>query len=523
MNIQTNVLEAVLKKYAKTDKELFTSLENISEDKFVKILEQLNLSSNNKRNAFYWELQVIIEKIVSESSGSEDNERLAETIVENWNKTKEPKISQTIILSFLYTLNLKFPNSRKAFIAVCDGDLQSYKAFNSKPRLFIDLLVRFLACVNIKQQNTNIFRVLEEVTPLLFDDVSKSDYNDSITRLGFRSKKGLNYGKMNAYKKVMGFENLVYAEGMKSILLEVIDGVEETETLAILKEKLNASTVKEEQGETEEDFQVDDLMDKNTPEMHKSEVAEQEQTKEPSIDSDVPDKRTDIHTETQNETPAESNAKESVVMSAVGKVPTRKESESQESDHKDDIVSLLENALSSIQSVLTQATQLSEVHVKTQQTSQSESNQQKLGIAEEEINRLKLSLQQEKEKVAQVEEKAYTKVLQAIGGESSNYLLSDLFEESQGKAPSNPDISAGRLINLFSSLSLAIGLEEHSNHYELGQTFPVQKKELIKNYRIDSPITNQSEEIQVKLLKYGWSINGKVVVQPLVTEVKGEI
>ncbi len=210
-------------------------------------------------------------------------------------------------------------------------------------------------------------------------------------------------------------------------------------------------------------------------------------------------------------------------MGGIVEVDTKEEPPVQEGESKEEpeneIVTALENALSAVQAAIVKVSELPN----TQSFAAQESNQRQLKIAEEEIDRLKLALQQEKEKVELAEEKAFAKVLNAIGGESSNYLLSDLFEESQGKAPGNPNISAGRLINFFSSLSLAIGLEEHSNNYELGGVFTVHKDKLIKNYRIDGPVVSQNDSIQVKLLKYGWTINSKVVVQPLVTEVKEEV
>lgn len=145
-----------------------------------------------------------------------------------------------------------------------------------------------------------------------------------------------------------------------------------------------------------------------------------------------------------------------------------------------------------------------------------------LNVAKEEIKGLQIALQQEKEKVNHAEEKAYKKILQAIGGESGNYLLSDLFEESQGTIPENPKVSMGRLINLFSSLSLAIGLEEHSFGFSLGDIFKLPKDELIKKFQIDGPIESHENEILIKLVKYGWMMNGIIIIQPLVTEIKGD-
>jgi hypothetical protein len=525
MDIQTQVLDSVLRKYGKPDKELFSSLENVNEEVFKDELNKLNLSDYTNRDTFYWELQTCVEKCVAEHGASDDNERLAEMIVGTWNQSNEPKINQSIVLSFLYTVQLKFLNSRKSFMAVCDGDLQSYKTFNSKPRLFLDLLVRYFTCINGKQQNNSILHILEGIMPLFMEGSTRSDYRDTLNRLGFQGRKGqLIYGKMNAYRRVVGVENLVYAEGMQTILLEALTNVED-ELLVPIKEKLKTLGEKESQiDESEEEFQVEDLLEEHIPEINvpsslepnrENEIAQTE-TQENSSEEVIPSSEKDEEAR-DTEVPIEVGGIDLSVQEeeSIEKVET-------DDEPKSEIVSSLEHALSAVQSALILASQLPAVERESEKSEKFASAGQ-LKIAEEEIARLKTALQQEKEKVAQAEEKAYQNVLEAIGGESGNYLLSDLFEESQGKVPSNPNIRAGRLVNLFSSLSLAIGLEEHSNGYELGDTFSVRKDELIKNYRIDGPVASQADEIKIRLLKYGWALNGKVIVQPLVTEIKEEV
>lgn len=524
MDIQTQVLDSVLKKYGKPDRDLLSSLENVNEEVFKNELNQLNLSEYTQRDTFFWELQNYVEKCVAEHGSSDDNERLAEMIVAAWNETKEPIINQSLVLSFLYTVQLKFLNSRKAFLAVCDGDMHSYKTFNSKPRLFLDLLVRYFTCINGKQQHNSIPRILEGVMPLLMEGASRADYRDTLNRLGFQNRRQLVYGKMNAYKRIVGVENLVYAEGMRTILMEALENVKD-ELLLSIKEKLISLGEKESQTEeTEEEFEVDDLLEEHVPEVNTPSTLEANEDVEPAL-SETQEIRSDEKrlpvvnnkVDTEEETPIEVGGIELSVQEE-----EFVEQKEVVEEPKNELVYSLENVLTAVKSALSLASQLPVAEDESEKTEKFASEEQ-LRIAEEEIARLKSALHQEKEKVVQAEEKAYQNVLQAIGGDSSNYLLSDLFEESQGKAPNNPIISAGRLINLFSSLSLAIGIEEHSNGYELGDTFLVGKDELIKNYRIDGPVTSQRDKIKIKLLKYGWSINGKAVIQPLVTEIKEEV
>ncbi|MBY0124399.1 hypothetical protein [Bacillus sp. S/N-304-OC-R1] len=513
MDIKTQILDSVLRKYAKSDKELFSSAENISEEEFKEKLIELNLSDLSKRNSFFWELQLVVEKCVFNQVGSDDNESLAEMVVKTWNETNELKINQSLALSFIYIINLKFPNTRKAFIAICDGDLQSYKTFSSnKSWLFNDLLVRFLACICGKQQYSLVLPTVEQIMPLLFESTSKSDYRESVARVGFKHKKGLNFVKMSAYRKIVGVNDLVYAEGMKSILLGALNEIEETEVLSTLKQRLNSVVEIVDQNDSEEDFGMEDLLDNHAPEVNTQNSLSPKRKEGSFNEFDEAGVSVAVNEEVSRLVEREKQTEASLDGPPVLVKKLKDELHNE-------IVAALDNALTAVKSAIVKASELSN----TQSLVTQDSDQNQLKIAKEEIDRLKQALQQEKEKVELAEEKAFVKVLNAIGGESSNYLLSDLFEESQGKAPISPNISAGRLINLFSSLSLAIGLEEHSNNYELGSVIEINKDELIKNYSIDGPIVSQNDSINVKLLKFGWAINGKVVVQPLVTEVKEEM
>ncbi|MES9683101.1 hypothetical protein ABWK22_09315 [Gottfriedia acidiceleris] len=522
METNTQILDAVLRKYAKPDKELYSSVENTTVEEFKLKLKEFKLLDYTKRDLFFWELQLVVEKCVFEQGGSDDNERLAETVVNVWNETKELKINQSLALSFIYLINLKFPNTRKAFISICDGDLESYKTFNNKPKLFNDLLVRFLTMICGEQQFNLVLPTVEQVMPLLFKGTSKSDYLDSVTRVGFHYKKGINFGKMNAYRKNVSVHNLVYADGMKLILINALNDVELTEVLSTLKNRLNSIVEPSALNDSDDDFGMDILIDNIALEVNVPNLAVLK--KEEDFANEVIQYNESVKyeehpplTDEINE-PSEQLFDKQIDLDSLEEIDINKELQNQLEEPKEELITALENAMSAVQTAIDKASKLPNNSLVSQESIQS-----RLKIAEDEIDRLKLALQQEKEKVEKVEEKAFAKVLNAIGGESGNYLLSDLFEESQGKAPSNPNISAGRLINLFSSLSLAIGLEEYSNSYEIGSVFMVHKEELIKNYRIDGPVVSQNDSIQVKLLKYGWTINGIVVVQPLVTEIKEEV
>jgi hypothetical protein len=140
---------------------------------------------------------------------------------------------------------------------------------------------------------------------------------------------------------------------------------------------------------------------------------------------------------------------------------------------------------------------------------------------EDEVDRLSKALQTEREYTTIAVEKTLVQLLSSIGGKDCNYLLSDLYEESEGHLPDSRMISQGRLINLFSALSL-IGIEPFTGFRELNTTYQLHKDELIKSYMLDKPIQTQNEQIPFKITRYGWQYNGKVVIPPLATEMKEE-
>jgi hypothetical protein len=492
MDNQTKILEAVLKNYGKLDTEFFTINNHIPEEEFKKILSELKLSDLNARNIFYWELQAEVEKQLYTNN---DSERVAESVANTWNQKKEIKVNSQVVLMFIHLANLRFPNSRKAFSAVCDGDFQSHKAFSTKPNLFVDLLLRYLTSIYSKNRFLNILYVAQRVLPRFFENSSKLDVQDSFKRLNFMKKPGfLHYSGMNTYKRLIGVENLVFAEGMKEILLEVLTDEEESKDLRDLKNLLHSLPTQD-----KEESEVNHYLEEEAYQVNK------------------PTKQEELSTEEiiEGSVQAATTIVEEVERQVTTTNPIELIAEASSKEQRPALLISLEHALASVQEAMNHANE----PVNNQQQEHFDSIRQ-LNIAEDEIKRLDLALQQEREKVAQAEEKAYKKILQAVGGESGNYILSDLFEESQGITPENPKISMGRLINLFSSLSLAIGLEEHSFGFNLGETFKLQKEDLIKNYQIDGPIQSQENEIQIKLVKYGWMMNGIVIVQPLVTEVK---
>ncbi|RXT02342.1 hypothetical protein EIZ39_24820 [Ammoniphilus sp. CFH 90114] len=115
-------------------------------------------------------------------------------------------------------------------------------------------------------------------------------------------------------------------------------------------------------------------------------------------------------------------------------------------------------------------------------------------------------------------EESMMKILEAIGGSSSEYLLSELYDESMGNLPANRVVSVGRLINFFSILNLH-GIESYSGGLEKDRIFHLKRDELAKTFMTRRPIQSKEDEIPIQLVQCGWTFHGKVMILPLIEEV----
>ncbi len=468
MEIGNFLLEDIIKSQGGPIKKSYQNTVEFDKNLILNELESLKLSDISTRNEFYWELQKLIEIHVYKNPGLNDLERLSEMIVESWNLENKLKIKKPVVVTALNQMNLTFLNSQKSFNAVCDGDLRSYKIFaKDNPSMLADLLFRVAICTS----ETKPVEVVNDLIPLLFEKENGSMGIKSAKRLKFHIRGNFLKSKAKEYREYHTREDFVFIKGLHSILnsisKETIDDISIKSFLTKLNDFLNNDNI------------VNENKDEENTELNQASLKKEEVITEPETSLPLP-------------------------------------------EITKDIPSSLESVIYSLQDVISRIKEENE-EINFVETNMKSKLEERLSIAEEEIKRLNLELNIEKEKTRLSEEKAYINVLQAIGGETSNYLLSDLFEESQGMTPVNHNISIGRLINLFSSLSLAIGLEEHGSGYELGNTFSLHKDTLIKEFRIDGPLKTQEEIINVKLIKFGWTLNGKVIVQPLVSETKGEL
>lgn len=298
--------------------------------------------------------------------------------------------------------------------------------------------------------------------------------------MGFPSSKNTT-GRMKAYRRVVGLSGLCFADGLK----EIISEGQENKTLSpALEEHIYYLNQKDDAISVSVLNAEEELGD---PTFSHDSTAIRQNRLEIMSDPNVQVK-VEMGRETKN--PAMSHMKEAIEHLV-------------ESFHKLEI-----NEIDKVESF--------DPLVEKEQES-------KLKIAEEEIERLTQALELERIRAKQAEEKTLVHLLNSIGGSKSKYLLSDLFEESKGITPSNPNVSKGRLINLFSNFNLAIGLEEYSYNREVNELFEVSRTDLVKHFETTAPIQSENNQITVKIVKYGWMLNNIVVIPPLVMEVISEI
>lgn len=494
MAAETLVLNEVVKSSGKEKGKLFTRLEGLSKKDVEDALKSLNIFDFNLRDAFIFQLQTLIENTVYSSENIDSNSELQNDIVAKWNKAHEPAITNEVATIAIQELNLKYPASRKSFKYLSDGLIEDYKLLNGKPQLFVDLLFKVLICITPKKRFVEIISEVEIITCRIFNTIDETEIQQIVKRsnFSFRTRDKKFFPIMSTYHKEVKLEDLVYANGLLDILTNVLDGPQEDEALKSLKDK------------------VEKIINKST---NLSEVNEKKSTLIPT------------QVEEENFKEKQIGFKEYQEHEKIGEHNILIESQKNSMDESEivdkQIVEELKSSLASFQAALTKIEPI--LMNKTLGSVQEKSlSDKRLAVAEDEINRLNMMIKSERERSKKIENESYQKILKAVGSESSNYLLSDLFDESQGNVPENPHISSGRLINFFSALSMEIGLEEYSNGREMNEIFEVNKDELINNYHIDAPVRSSNETIQVQLLKYGWTIDGSIIIRPLVTEIKEE-
>lgn len=490
METKERTLSIVVQQWGKSNKTISEKLKEFDSAQLVEEFKGFNVFNEKERSRFLWNIQNQVEKYILENEKHEESNKIELEFVNLWNENNEIEIKSTTMAEILCKIGLGSKEERQFFREVSNGLFKKEKMDNMNSRLFVSLILRLLILIADSNDKEKVSSRTQEITLSFTKKLSNKDIFDEIKSSGLAYKFHSKFPGMNRYQSLVRLEDLVFAEGLLSILATKLSETNMPEDLCILYKKIDEIYKEQkvlDKGKTQNILQENELQSNLIVEQNEN--------------HDHLDSIENNFTELRQEESAEiKNAEQGDVA----------------------IVQSLEQAINLIQTVIKEA-QSKDQGFNSNPSKQEIALSQKLTIAEEEVKRLNIALEIEKEKSKQQEERIFSKLLHAIGGEQGNYLLSDLFEESQGMSVSNPNISIGRLINLFSILSVSIGLEEHTNGHDIGDILLVTKKELIKDYHIDGPVISKSEEVEVKITKYGWIMDGKVIVRPSVTEMKGEL
>lgn len=461
----------------------FIHKEGISREELDELLRKNDLDTFAKRSRFLWKLQVVVEKVVYEHP-YELNSDVADLVVKEWNEKFFPVIDKFVARAMLDNLPIRHDMMKQAFCALCSGNFSSYELYTQKdPQLFVQLFVR--SVTQFVDRQAFIFPLAEVVLPSLFSDIHvRREVKKSLRSLLLvkRDNEDMpDYKMMYQYGQTFSPDELVFNKGLLNIIVP------------ILKEK------------EEQEFIVNFLhnVEKKAKHLLMDEII-QEETKQTEIKEGViQEGPQQVETVVEEKT----NEMETAAVSSASIVSERLQHLAKEVER---FATLMKTNLQELEQQLTYSNQSSE-------TAEADSKEV-IAQLKEENERLYMEIEKIKQQQAETEWKRFKQFVQAVGGNQNHYLLSELYEESQGLTREDLEITRGRLINLFNALSL-FGLEPTAYGYEIGQELTLTRQELREKFMMMQQIVSPTNEVCVKIVRYGWMLYGQVIVQPLVEEV----
>lgn len=497
MSKEVEIQTLVLKSINQPNQVFLNNVEPLKNE-MIDYLNEHNLLDFRTRESITWKLQLYVEKIMNENLNYDDLHEITELTVEKWNNEQSFKLDYDAVKSFILHV-YQSPTMRKAFGEICEGDISNYKVYTQQSELFMDYLVRTL--FSTKERNIKV-QTLKAVAKKVYEDHFDGDsikaLNNAFNRLGLnqQSKKNgkfridINLGKSFSYGRLAAQDDAPFLKGFEKIFKEMI-----TSNPSIVDDKVLGSFFKQ---YTEN---VTSYEEANTKEHEEVEV-------EVEVELDLLEPENTLPT-AQEET-EEVVEREEVVQEDEPIVQEQTEPISDSSE----FVQAIDEVIERLQQTKTLARQITLTQVEVQEDD-------RLSIAAEQIERLQRQLQEEQEKSKMIEESAIRHVFEYIGGHKGSYILSDLYRESMGEGTATREVVQGQLMNFFDVLFATIGLEVHGNGYSVGDELTVTREEIAKQFKLLSDLQTDNEQIDVQLVQYGWKLNGKVIVQPLIKQLKG--
>lgn len=454
----------------------------IEKDQFGAYLKRNNLHDGGARSILVWRVQNTIERFMYDENEYDDVDIIVSSTVKLWNEKESYQLHNDAVEEYLMKL-FKSQHARKAFNELNEGDMDNYKLYVKQGNVFMEYLLRTLISDDYLRSNRGLLgQVIQNVYQHYFDDDVEKELVKTLKNLRLYKEPApesalakviegkIDIGRTHRIAEAVSQQELPFIKGFEKIFAEVLQ--------------------------------------QNTGLPPK--VANYLQC---FIEHTSPNKKTDkLHNQQAQVQEAAIAVQSPVAVAEPVSAPV-------EPVAQHEFVQSIDAIIEQLQAIKTQtpapAVQDSEL---AQQIAQYEA---RLIVAEDEINRLRQSVDKEREAAHKIGEQQTRKLMDAIAGSRINYLLSDLYRESIGESVHPREIIQGQLMNLFNQLSLEMGIDVHSNGYDIGDEFELTRYDLAHNYRTLRDIQETGDAIGVKLLQYGWTLNGQVIVQPLVAEQLG--
>ncbi|WMJ16377.1 hypothetical protein RA955_17385 [Geobacillus proteiniphilus] len=462
----------------------FIDREGINRKDLDQQLEQYKLDTFSRRAQFLWKLQSIVEKVVFEYVNEQNNSDVADLVAKEWNLRSYPEIDKFIARAMIDRLPIRHDTMKKAFQAICNGHFLSYELYaQGNQQLFVQLFVR--TTLLLVDHPSDVVQLGEIVLPSLFQGIdTKGEIMKALHSLLMTRKDGLaDYKAMHQYGQLFSPDELVFNQGMLRIIIPILKEKKQDEVAV----KFLHNIGKKVSHLIGEEMDLIDMEPENKEEQSE-EISFAEGAQETYEKSDVQGKEATV---------ALSSAKHEMVQRLIMEV--------------DEFSARIKGGLEMLEQQL--AYPIGEDYAP------HEEYEEVIARLKEENQRLYIEMEKIRKKQAENEWRRFKQFVQAVGGSQHHYLLSELYEESQGRSLANLEMTKGRLMNLFNALSL-FGVEPTTYGYSIGQELTVTRQELRERFMMLQPIASSTDEVRVKIVRCGWTIYGQVIVQPLVEEMK---
>ncbi|SOC37086.1 hypothetical protein [Ureibacillus acetophenoni] len=501
------------------DKEIFSIAEKfkISENELHQYLGENQIEKFLNREMLLWRLYHSFENLVLEYP-NHTNGDLAELLVDIWNEKESVKISKNNAKHFIESISLQLDSRKRAFISLCEHDIESCLIYLRKDSVpFVEWLVRFGILISKKDEDLRELDIIEISKVILgqyFPHVNpKDEMFKCFDQLGFchkiegSNRKKFDFKRIKKYKLNNEVESLPFAKGLATLIFNAIENqVEEP----FVKYKVVLTNLFHGKGEIE--------YENITPENPREKIAHIaiDATSKP-IDffGNEDDGASFIDEVTEQFVNAKMIEKEKLNFD-IEKIENVYPEHSNEDSAKIDPTILVNEKSNGWFSILNDFDGL---HIKIKEIIKDNENA-KIKISQLEKENVHLSYQLE-EYEKNKKENSYEQLIQFIklvGGREGNYALHNLYQDSFHPIDNDSLQLQGSLISLFTILGLK-GIEPYLGSYQLGEEVNVKKSKIGQLFTVKDAIQSAEEDVDIKIIGYGWTLDGKILVQPIVEEI----